>query len=70
MIPDWFQIPAPPPVADNTPFALKLIVTNKNPEVHRKYLINQECVFEEVRTCLRHLTATCGSSSSTLSQTL
>ena len=28
--------------------ALKLIVTGKNPDMQRKYVINQETVFEEV----------------------
>ena len=28
--------------------ALKLIITSKNPDVQRKYVINQELVFEEV----------------------
>ena len=59
------KIPPPPPAVDNTPAALKLIVTSKNPDVQRKYLINQETVFEEVRTlqhcpyCVCHVVLYC-----------
>ena len=41
-------VPFPPPT--RLLVALRLIVTGKNPEVQRKYVISQESVFEEVRT--------------------
>lgn len=35
-------------VVDNTPVALKLMITSKNPDVLRRHVIDQEQVFEEV----------------------
>jgi hypothetical protein len=53
--PSSFHPPHPPPSLTPTPLsvALRLIVTGKNPDVQRKYVISQESVFEEVCTC-RH----------------
>jgi hypothetical protein len=32
-------------IVDNTPVALKLMITNKNPEVLRRHVIDQVCIY-------------------------